>query len=293
MPGRLRRLTAAVVLLLLAPLHAAAQVLTVEGVVSPAWFERVGARAPLAPGLALAATDVVLTGPNGRALLRMAEGSAVKVGENARLAVISLGDGERAGQRLVTAALDVARGAFRITTGLFAAPPAGREVTIRVQALTAGIRGTDVWGKSETGRDIVCLIEGGVEVEHRGRRFRMQEPLSFFIAPRAGDPAPVAPVSREQVDLWSAETEIAAGSGGSRRDGRYGVDALTTNDSAAAEEGSARLREAGYPALVETVRSSYGAEEYRVRVGGAASARDAQALADRVRALGYADAAAR
>ncbi|HSB48795.1 MAG TPA: hypothetical protein VLD15_04705, partial [Burkholderiales bacterium] len=58
---------------------AAAQTLTVEGVVSPAWVERGGARLPLAVGMQLNDRDRVVTGSGSRALLRLAEGSAVKL----------------------------------------------------------------------------------------------------------------------------------------------------------------------------------------------------------------------
>lgn len=289
-PGKL---IAACALMLTASPQLAAQVLMVEGVVSPAWLERAGQRGPLTAGLVLAGKDIVMTGPGARALLRLAEGSAVKLGENARLGVDTLLDRRGTESRLVGAALDVARGAFRFTTGVFATPPAGRDVKIRVSAVTAGIRGTDVWGKSEPERDIVCLLEGRIDVEHGGRQFQMQEPLSFFIAPRAGEPAPVAPVSRAQVDTWAEETDIRAGSGSIRRDGKFGVDVLVTGDGTAAQQGRDRLREAGYPAAMETVRDSYGAVEYRVHIDGAASAGDARTLAEKLKTQGYAGAAAR
>src|SRR5687768_2531373 len=64
-----------------------AQTLVVESVVSPAWVERGGTREPLQPGAVLRAKDKVHTGASARLLLRLAEGSAVKLGEHATLAV--------------------------------------------------------------------------------------------------------------------------------------------------------------------------------------------------------------
>ena len=60
-----------------APLAAA----TVEGVQLPAWVERGpnGVRQPLAPGAVLGSQDNVLTGPNARLLLRMADGSTAVI----------------------------------------------------------------------------------------------------------------------------------------------------------------------------------------------------------------------
>jgi len=207
-------------LLALQAASAAAQTLVVEGVVSPAWVERGGTRIPLAVGMPLGDRDMIRTGPGARALLRMAEGSAVKLGENAALGVDGLADRSDAGARLVTAALDVVRGAFRFTTDLFGKRRSARDVKIRVTTITAGIRGTDVWGKSTGDRDIVCLIEGGIAIEHGGEQFTMSDPLSFFIAPRNKKPLPVAPVDPRQLEQWSAETEIPAAAGGTRRGGR-------------------------------------------------------------------------
>src|SRR5512132_3195359 len=53
----------------------------VEGVQMPAWVERGNETIPLTPGMALRDRDRVRTGDNARILLRMAEGSAVKLGE--------------------------------------------------------------------------------------------------------------------------------------------------------------------------------------------------------------------
>jgi hypothetical protein len=63
------------------------------------------------------------------------------------------------GRELFRAALNVLEGAFRFTTDV-AAKTRKREVSIRAAQVTAGIRGTDLWGRSRPGNEIVCLIEG-------------------------------------------------------------------------------------------------------------------------------------
>jgi len=279
-------------LLALAAAPAAAATLTVEGVVSPAWVERGGLRLPLAVGMTLRDKDRIRTGPGSRALLRMAEGSAVKLGENAALTVDDLHEqpGLRM-RRLVRASLDVARGAFRFTTDVFIRRPAERDVKIRITTITAGIRGTDVWGKSEGERDIVCLVEGRIAVSHpQTGEFTMAEPLSFFIAPRKAKPLPVAPVDRRQLEQWANETEMKPGSGGARRGGRFRVEAASAPDQRGALATYDRLREAGYPAVIAPVAKE-GAVEYRVRIVGLASERDARAVAEQLKALGVTEAA--
>ena len=80
---RLPPLLALRALLFTGPAHAAA--LIVEGVVSPAWLERAGKREALRTGMALSDRGRVITGPRARAMLRMRESGAVKLGEKPRL----------------------------------------------------------------------------------------------------------------------------------------------------------------------------------------------------------------
>ena len=50
----------------------------------PAWLTRDGKRQPLALGAQLKNGDIITTGEGSRVLLRLGEGSVVKLGENAR-----------------------------------------------------------------------------------------------------------------------------------------------------------------------------------------------------------------
>jgi hypothetical protein len=201
--------------LMMVALPGLARTLTVEAVVSPAWVERAGgAREPLQPGAVLNDGDRVLTGGGARALLRVAEGSAVKLGENAQLRVDRMADRGLAAGRVVSGALDVLQGAFRFTTRIFGSPQARRDINVRIVTVTAGIRGTDVWGKSSPDRDVVCLIEGRIYVQHREQAFTMQDPLSFFIAGRDGSRQPVAPVPEAQRQPQRRNTSPDTGRGG-------------------------------------------------------------------------------
>jgi hypothetical protein len=49
---------------------------------------------------------------------------------------------------LFTAALDVSKGAFRLTTDIFQKFQRQRAINVRTGTVTIGIRGTDVWGRS-------------------------------------------------------------------------------------------------------------------------------------------------
>ena len=55
-------------------------------------------------------------------------------------------------------------------------------MNVRVEQVTIGVRGTDSWGRSRDERQIVCLIEGAIEVGagkgalRRGGRFNLEQP---------------------------------------------------------------------------------------------------------------------
>src|SRR3954468_2727421 len=147
--------TLILMLALLASSPALAQLAaTIEGVQMPAWVERDARRMPATPGMELRAGDQLVTGPGSRALVKLAEGSLVKLGENGQLRLAEVSPGGE----IFRAALHVLQGAFRFTTDVVAKTRTRREVTIRAAQVTAGIRGTDVWGRSRPGNEIVCLI---------------------------------------------------------------------------------------------------------------------------------------
>ena len=274
------------VLAALCALPAVARTLTVEGVVSPAWVERAGRREPLSVGMQLNDKDRIVTGERARVMLRMSEGSAVKLGENATLGLDNLSEKKSAENHpFVSASLDVVKGAFRFTTGVFGKVRADRDVTVKVSTVTAGIRGTDVWGRSNDQQDVVCLIEGRVSVRHDKQEFVMDEPLQFFIAPRNEKPKPVGKVSPAQIEEWARETEMSEGQGATRAGGRLRVELLRSSDAGAVRQMENTLRTAGFPVVVETLAGGYGATEYAATIGAVANAKDRDALIARVKSV--------
>jgi hypothetical protein len=239
----------------------------VEAVQYPAWLERGGNTVPLTPGTQLQSNDKVQTGGNARVQVKMAEGSTVKLGENAKITI------ERVENKGVfRAALSVLGGAFRFTTdALRKSNP--RDVTIKVKNVTAGIRGTDLWGKSTDERDLVCLLEGKISVGAEGHpTVTLDTPLDFYQKPRDGAPQ-VAKVDQKQIEEWAAETEIAKDGAAARSGGGWRVVAATFVKRDEALVLNRRLRGAGYPATVAS-----GAKGFEVQVAGLASENDARAL---------------
>lgn len=254
----------------------------VEGVNMPAWVTRGGSKQPLGAGESLQPADEITTAAGSRVLLRLGDGSAVKLGENARFVVAAAAPAQE-NRTLFRATLQVLTGAFRFTTSALAKARFQRDVTIQLPTVTAGIRGTDLWGKAQAGREFIVLIEGHIAVR-RGdaSEVDMTEPLSVFDAPKD---APTPPLGKATLDLlgkYAAETEIANGMGAARAGGKWKVtagsfinqeDALGTYD---------RLRVAGYPAVIRPVSSDAGTI-YRVRILGLPSRAEALALSRRLK----------
>jgi hypothetical protein len=258
---------------------AAAPDAVVAGVQMPAWLDRDGKSQPLTPGVQLKDGDSVRTGPNSRVLLKMGEGSDVKLGENAILKLSNLG---RRKDNLFTAALEVAAGAFRFTTNVLARLQR-REVNVKISTITAGIRGTDLWGKAASDKDLVCLIEGKISVT-RGddAPVAMNDPMSFYVAPKNAAPLPVAPVDAAKLAQWSLETEISSGAGAVRSGGKWKV-ILAVADS---ENGAFALYDAaragGYPAEIYPLGTA-AKRKYQVRISQLPSKAEAQQLANSLR----------
>jgi len=265
-------------LLALASVPALAQpAAVIDGVQMPAWLERDGRRVPLAPGMELRAGDRITTGNGSRVQVKLAEGSVVKLGENGRLVLAEI----QPAKELFKAALHVLEGAFRFTTDIVA-KARKREVSVRVAQVTAGIRGTDFWGRSRADRQVVCLIEGAIEVGADGEQaVTMDKPLQFYQRDK-GQTQPVGFVAVDQLAQWARETEIEAGKGAARVGGRFSVQLAAAETQDAALAVYDQVRAAGYPAQLAPRREG-DRIVYRVVIRNLPSRAEAQALAARLK----------
>ena len=249
----------------------------VEGVQMPAWVEREGKRIPVLPGMQLKAGDKLSTGPGSRLLVKLSEGSLVKLGENGSLHLKEL----EPSKSLFKAALGVLEGAFRFTTDI-AVKNRRRDVNITVATVTAAIRGTDLWGKSAPDRQTVCLIEGKIEVGAPNETpVTMDQPRQFYRREK-GTTQPVGFVDEAQLAEWSKETEIEKGKGAARRTGKWKVALISTDNQNAALDVYDQVRAAGYGA--EIIPTLQGEKRfYVVRIRGLPSKAEANALAEQLR----------
>ncbi|QDQ26824.1 hypothetical protein FNU76_10850 [Chitinimonas arctica] len=253
----------------------------VSAVNMPAWLERTGEMRPLAPGIRLQSGDVLHTGRGARVLLTLPEGSQLKLGEEAvfRVDNLNVSDGKKTP---FVAAVHVLQGAFRFTTGLLD-KVRQREVDIRVATVTAGIRGTDLWGKADAEKDLVCLLEGRVSVEHEGESgfTNLDQPLDFYVAPKGKPALPVAKVDADKVARdWAPQTEPQAGKGLASAAGRWRLVLALPDNQDEALRWYDTLREAGYAAKIRPLTQG----RFRVGLEQLASEADARTLGERLKA---------
>lgn len=269
------KVLATVLLLHAAAVFAAAPAM-VEAVQSPAWLERQGRSQPLSPGQEIRDGDVVRTGAGARAWLLLAEGSRVKLGESARWTLYSRSMDPA---RYFRGAFDLAAGAFRFTTGLLGKSKR-REVAIRVGTATIGIRGTDLWGKTDRDGELVLLLEGRIEIKHGSEVIELKQPWTYLDAPR-GQAAAVRLLDPERFRAMARQTEIIAGDGASRVKGRHSASVTVANSSEEALEVYDRLREAGFDVRIQP-RAAEGGWQYDLKLTGFTSLDEARVAAQRV-----------
>ena len=269
---------ASLAMLASAPVLAAAAA-TVEAVQSPAWRDRGGVTLPLAAGMELQSGDVLRTGPGARAYLMLAEGSRVKLGEGAHFALHTR---SLQPEKSFRGALDIVAGAFRFTTAKLK-KTLPRDVAIRVGTATIGIRGTDLWGKTDKDGELVALLEGRIEIARAGQTTELAQPMTYFDAP-TGKVAEVRPLDMETFAKLARQTEITTGDGATRRNGKTSVLAATAASEEAALELHERIRAAGFDVRIRLREVEGGSWSYELRLVGYASAAEAAVAAARMRA---------
>ena len=250
----------------------------VEGVQMPAWLERGSERKPLSVGMEVKAGDTVKTGAGSRALVKLSEGSLVKLGENGSLLINEI-NADSGG--VFKAALRVAEGAFRFTTDLLF-KARRREVSVRVATVTAGIRGTDFWGKSAPDRQVVCLIEGAIEVGADGESPALMNQARQFYRREKGQTQPIGFVEAAQLGEWAKETDIEAGKGAARRGGKWKVTLASADTQGAALAVYDAARDNGYAAEIHPAKAGEK-QVYHVRIANLPSKAEAEALAGGLR----------
>ena len=209
----------------------------------------------------------------------LAEGSRVKLGETARF---SLHTRSMRPEKSFHGALDVIAGAFRFTTAkLKKSVP--RELAIRVGTATIGIRGTDIWGKTDKDGDLVALLEGKIEITRGGQSTELAQAMTYYDAP-AGKGAEVKALDLELFARLARQTDIIAGDGAADTKGKWTIVAGSSESQGTALEIYDQVRDAGFAGRVRTRTVEGGGWRYEVLVGRYANAAEAEVASARLKA---------
>jgi FecR protein len=254
---------------------------TVESVQLSASVERGKATLPLAPGMELKSGDRVNTGAKSRLIVKLADGSTLKLGEQGSIFFDRMGlrDG-----KVFEAVIFAAAGAFRLAVDRLAKSIADRELSVAVNTVNVGVRGADFWGKTTSDSQIVCLIQGNIEVTPPGEKpFTMDQPLSYYTL-EGTTSRPVATVLPNRLTEWAGETEEEPGHGVASRTGKWKITVAEAKKSGEAFDIYNGLRAAGYAA--EIVPEKVGdARVYAVRLSNFESEKDAKFVVETLKGL--------
>ena len=269
-------LKASTLVCLMLPLVVFAQANIVKALQGPAWLIRDGHVRSLAPGTEIIAGDRIRTGVTGRVLMRMGEGSDVKLGALTNWTLDKQSASE--GKKIFNAVMSIAKGAFRFTTTAFSKSHK-RNISTRLKNVTIGIRGTDVWGRASDDKAFVVLIEGDIEIKRGNEVTQLTEPLSLYNAP-AGMPAdPLSTVAIEDLQVYAAETDVLAERGARSEFGPWQLNIASYLEERYSRTLQSKLSEHGYASSVVNVVVN-GREFHRVVMQGYDSRSDAEFVSD-------------
>lgn len=146
--------------------------------------------------------DQIRTGKGARVWLKLPDESVVKLGEFAMFTIHDL----KPSNNMLQGSFELLRGAFRLTT-----PPqttTKHDFQIKINAITAGIRGTDIWGITQSDKDLICLLDGQISVQSGVVKTTLSNPRDYFIVPKNAEPTIGILEDDEKFKQWVNSTEL-------------------------------------------------------------------------------------
>jgi len=258
---------------------------SVDSLNYPVWVERNQQTIPLSPGDRLLQGDIVQTGKSGRAWLAIEEGSVIKLGQSARFVIDQAEFEEKESQTILKAFFNVFKGAFRFTSKFFqSSRQAEHQVGFRVGAVTLGIRGTDIWGRSADNEDFVALLEGSIEISpDTDNSTLMEQPLTLYRKLKSQPADAPAPVAIEAVQSLAPETELSVEDGIAGINGEYALVLMSLSHPEYVAPSLAHFHSAGYPAKAVEIEVD-GKDYARILLQGLVDRQAASNLAKRLEA---------
>lgn len=266
-----------------APAQGPARTLVVEAVQMPVWVRRGEQRQPLHVGDAVSTAQEVETAAGSALVLRLPEGSLIRLGEKTRLGVARFEATGTAGEVSVTSDLKLFDGFFRFATSTISRVVGQRQIKVAVRTATIGVRGTDFWTMTDAEHDATCLFEGQVKLDTQDQgELALDKPTAFWARFFDKPVQPVGNATPDQLNKFLNSTELTPGRGVAVVGGAWTVQALTTPDSRRALQVAGRLRALGYPARLQAKTTPKG-EQHEVLIQQLATEADARAVLERIK----------
>ncbi len=172
------------------------------------WIERGGNKLPASTGMTVEGGDKVATGANSRLLIKLKEGSDLRLGPDASMSVGDIFLPDDTGGYFI-GSFNLSQGAVRFSTTA-ESESFQREIELRVGDVSAGVQTTDLWGRATPEGDTLVLVDGTVKIlSGKGEPVELLKSGSVFYKPKGGSPAPVTMADRAQLTQWLAETDTA------------------------------------------------------------------------------------
>ena len=137
-------------------------------------------------------------------------------------------------------------------------------------------------GKSAPDRQIVCLIEGAIEVGADDEKPALMDQARQFYRREKGQTQPIGFVEAAQLVEWAKETDIEAGKGAVRRGGKWKVILASTETQAAALAVYDAARDNGYAAEIRPAQAG-DKLVYHARIANLPSKAEGEMLAASLR----------
>ncbi len=149
--------------------------------------------------------DQIRTGKNARVWLKLPDESIVKLGEFSMFTIQALKP-VSSSNNLLQGSFELLRGAFRLTTP--SQTTTKHDFQIKINSITAGVRGTDIWGTSQTDKDLICLLDGEISVQSGNTQVILKNPKDYFIVPKNASPIIGVLEDEEKLKQWAKDTEL-------------------------------------------------------------------------------------
>ncbi|MFT5219043.1 MAG: hypothetical protein ACI9LO_002222 [Planctomycetota bacterium] len=216
--------------------------LKVVGMNYPVWVLHNDNLVPLSPGTVIFANDILSTGRGSRALIQHPGTGTIKLGESARVRVLSVDNNKKQHY-----SFEVICGAFPHYPVLDQSTNQKTNVALSIGDINTELNSASIWGRSNLEKDLFCLIDGTVTVDAEGGdQQQLQQSLTVYLKPKGKAALPVDRVDTGLLQNWLAETELDSLRGVAEDRGEWQLVLLSLTSKAKAAEAVQSYEQKGF-----------------------------------------------